>query len=127
MACALRRVERVKRLVILNTAAFGLPDGKALPLRLSIVRNLVPLATPLVRGLNAFSYLATRMASVTRMPPDVSKAYRAPYDSWANRIATLRFVQDIPLDPGDRSYNLVRWVEEHLHLLRDVPHADLLG
>ncbi len=121
LATALRRVQRVKRLVIFNTAAFGLPAGTALPFRLWIVRNLIPLATPLVRGLNAFSYLATRMACVTRMSPDVSKAYRAPYDSWANRIATLRFVQDIPLGPGDRSYDLVRWVEDHLHRLRDVP------
>ena len=121
IACALRRVTRVKRLVILNTAAFGLPAGTTLPLRLSIMRNLVPLATPLVRGLNAFSYLATRMACVRRMPAEVSKAYRAPYDSWANRIATLRFVQDIPLQPGDRSYDLVRWIEDHLHHLREVP------
>ena len=121
LACALRRAEQVKRLVIFNTAAFGLPPGKALPWQLWIVRNLIPLATPLVRGFNAFSYLATRMACVTRMPPDVSKAYRAPYDSWANRISTLRFVQDIPLHPGDRSYDLVRWVEDHLRHLRNLP------
>ena len=121
MACALRQVRRVKRLMVFNTAAFGLPRGKTLPVRLWIVRNLTTLATPLVRGLNAFSYLATHMACVKRMSADVSQAYRAPYDSWATRIATLRFVQDIPLRPGDRSYDLVRWVEDHLHQLRDVP------
>jgi haloalkane dehalogenase len=33
----------------------------------------------------------------------------------------LRFVQDIPLSPADRSYALVRWVEDHLHQLRHVP------
>ena len=121
MACALRRADRVKRLLVFNTAAFGLPRGKTLPVRLWIVRNLTTLATPLVRGLNAFSCLATRMACVTRMPADVRRAYRAPYDSWATRIATLRFVQDIPLRPGDRSYDLVRWVEGHLHHLKDVP------
>ncbi len=121
MACALRRADQVKRLVVFNTAAFGLPTGKALPWRLWIVRNLTPFATPLVRGLNAFSYLATRMACVKRMPADVSMAYRAPYDSWANRIATLRFVQDIPLRAGDRSYDLLRWVEDRLDRLRGVP------
>ena len=36
------------------------------------------------------------------MPRDVRDAYLAPYDSWANRIAIHRFVQDIPLRPGDR-------------------------
>lgn len=121
MACALRRPERVARLVVFNTAAFRLPPGKALPLRLSLLRNLTTLAAPLVRGFNAFSYLATHMACVTRLPADVSRAYRAPYDSWANRIATLRFVQDIPLSPEDQSYALVQWVEEHLPLLHHVP------
>ena len=121
VACALRRRAQVKRLMLFNTAAFLLPSDKALPLRLWLIRNLTPLAAVLVRGFNAFSYLATRMACVKRLPADVSAAYRAPYDSWANRIATLRFVQDIPLGPGHRSYVLARWVDDHLSLLRDVP------
>ncbi len=121
MATALRRPERVARLVVFNTAAFRLPPQKALPLRLAILRHLTTLATPLVRGLNAFSYLATHMACATRLAPDVSRAYRAPYDSWANRIATLRFVQDIPLSPADHSYALVQWVEEHLEQVRHIP------
>ena len=50
-----------------------------------------------------------------------------PYDSWANRIAILRFVQDIPLHPGDPSYGLVSWTEERLHLLRSVPMLILWG
>ena len=121
LATALRRAQRVKRLVIFNTAAFGLPSGTTLPLRLWIVRNLIPLATPLVRGLNAFSYLATRMACVTRMSSDVSKAYRAPYDSWANRIATLRFVQDIPLKESDPAYPIMKETGEGLIRLADKP------
>ena len=121
MACALRRPERVTRLIVFNTAAFRLPPGKTLPLRLSILRHLRPLATPLVRGFNAFSYLATHMACVTPLSAEVSRAYRAPYDSWANRIATLRFVEDIPLSAADPSYALVQWVENELHRLRDLP------
>ncbi len=121
MACALRQPERVARLVVFNTAAFRLPPGKALPRRLAVLRNMAPLATPLVRGLNAFSYLATHMACTNRMPSTVSQAYRAPYDSWANRIATLRFVQDIPLAQTDPSYALVEWVERRLDQLRHVP------
>ena len=61
------------------------------------------------------------MACVKPLPAEVRAAYRAPYNSWANRIATLRFVQDIPLRPEDRSYALARWVDDHLGLLRDVP------
>ena len=121
MGWALAHVEKVRRVILFNTAAFLLPAGKRLPLRLSIIRKVSPLASLLVRGFNAFSYLATRMACVKRMSRDVSAAYRAPYDSWANRIATLRFVQDIPLRPADPSYELVRWVDDHLDDLRDVP------
>ena len=49
-----RHPERVKRLVMLNTAAFHLPAGKTLPWSLWLCRN-TPLGPLLVRGLNAFS------------------------------------------------------------------------
>jgi haloalkane dehalogenase len=55
------------------------------------------------------------------MPWAVHRAYVAPYDSWSNRIAIHRFVQDIPLVPGDRSFELVSWVESRLPLLASKP------
>ena len=48
------------------------------------------------------------------MSPQLRALYQFPYDSWRNRIATLRFVQDIPLAPGDNSYALVSAVAEGL-------------
>ncbi len=118
---ALRERGRAARLVILNTAAFLKPANKRLPIRLAIVRDLTSLSAPLVRGLNAFSWGATHIASAKGMPADVRAAYRAPYDSWQNRIATLRFVQDIPLRPGDASYDEAKWVNDHLADLAGVP------
>jgi haloalkane dehalogenase len=47
--------------------------------------------------------------------------YLAPYDSWANRVAVLRFVQTIPLRPTDAGYGIVSETERRLHLLRDRP------
>lgn len=41
------------------------------------------------------------------MSAEIRAAYKGPYNSWRNRIATLRFVQDIPLREGERGYNLV--------------------
>ena len=41
--------------------------------------------------------------------------------TWAERIAVLRFVQDIPLGPGDPADELVRAVEENLPRFRAVP------
>jgi acyl-CoA synthetase (AMP-forming)/AMP-acid ligase II/pimeloyl-ACP methyl ester carboxylesterase len=121
MAYASRHPERVKRLVILNTAAFLLPAGKRLPWSLWACRN-TPLGPWLVRGLNLFSRIAARWAATRRpLTDDVRAAYLAPYDSWHNRIAVLRFVQDIPLKPGDRSYALVHEVQEGLPRFQDVP------
>ena len=120
MGWAARHPERVGRLVILNTGAFHMPAGKRLPLSLRLVRD-TPLGPLLVRGFNAFSVGATRLCVRRPMSREVAAAYRAPYDSWANRIATLRFVQDIPLRPADRSYGLVSEIAASLERFRDVP------
>lgn len=107
MGFAARHPERIKKLVILNTGAFHLPEAKPFPWALSICRNTL-LGTVLVRGFNAFSSIASYVG-VKRQPMTkaVRQAYVAPFNSWANRISTLRFVQDIPLKPGDRNYQLV--------------------
>ena len=118
---AVRNPERVRRLVILNTAGFHIPDGKRMPWQLSLVRD-TPLGPLLVRGLNAFARGATRDACTrTRLTREVRDAYCAPYDSWANRIATLRFVQDIPLRPSDPAYHVISELEEGLAGLAHLP------
>jgi haloalkane dehalogenase len=121
MAFAHRHPERVQRLVVLNTAAFHQPSGKRLPWQLWLCRNTL-LGPLLVRGLNAFCRGAAR-AGCTRhpMPKAVRAGYLAPYDSWRHRLAVLRFVQDIPLQPGDRCYDLVTRVQDGLSRFRAVP------
>ena len=126
-AAALRRPERIARIVVLNTAAFLMPPGKTLPWQLRLIRDVGPLGALLVRGLNVFARGAVRMATARGLSPDVRDAYVAPYDSWGNRIATLRFVQDIPLKAGEASYEMVKWVGDNLHRLRDVPMLILWG
>jgi haloalkane dehalogenase len=112
--------ERIRRLVVLNTAAFHLPPGKPLPRSLRLCRN--PLLGPvLVRGLNLFCRGAARWCSTRDLPAEVRQHYLTPYNSWANRIAVLRFVQDIPLTPADPSFALVKEVENGLARFRDVP------
>jgi haloalkane dehalogenase len=120
MAWAARQPERVRRLVVLNTAAFHLMPGKRLPWSLRLCRNSV-LGPFLVRGLNAFCRGAARYCTTRPLPPEVREAYLSPYDSWHNRIGVLRFVQDIPLRPGDASFDLVTEVQEGLHRFRGVP------
>jgi len=120
LTAALRRPERIARIVVMNTAAFLLPEGDALPLRLWLLHDN-PLAPVLVQGFNAFAWGATRMAVTRPLPGDVRDAYLMPYDSWHNRLATLRFVQDIPLEPSHPSYALAKWTDDNLHRLAHLP------
>lgn len=118
MAYATRHPERIARLVIMNTAAFHLPNGMRFPWQLWLVRN-THLGPLLVRGLNLFVRGTVRLSRA--LSPEDRARYLAPYDSWRNRIAVLRFVQDIPLTPSDPSYADVSAVQERLGLLRAIP------
>lgn len=119
MGFAVRHPQKIKRLVLFNTAAF-LSDK--IPLRLSLCR--VPgLGALAIRGLNAFARGATKMAckKMERMTDKVRAGYLAPYDSFANRIATLRFVQDIPMNSDAPSYSVVENIEENLSQFKSIP------
>lgn len=121
MTYAARHPERIARLVVLNTAAFHLPRGKSFPWPLWACRD-TPLGAWLVRGLNLFARGTAWIGGKHHpLPKAVRDAYVAPYDSWAHRIAIHRFVQDIPLRPGDRCFDMVTEVQERLRLLADVP------
>ncbi|TMM46532.1 alpha/beta fold hydrolase [Colwellia ponticola] len=121
MGYAARYPERIKRLVILNTGAFHLPKAKKLPPALWLGRNTF-VGTLLVRGLNAFSSVASYIG-VKRKPmaKDIRQAYVAPFNSWKNRISTLRFIQDIPLKPSDRNYSLVSDISDSLAQFTSLP------
>jgi haloalkane dehalogenase len=118
---AARHPGRIARLVLLNTAAFHMPPSKSLPWALWVCRD-TPLGAWMVRGTNAFCR-GTALFGCTkhRLARSLRDAYAAPYDSWNHRIAIHRFVQDIPLRPGDRSYDLVSWVQRRLPELASRP------
>lgn len=105
--------DQIAKMVVANTAAFPLPTEKNLPAALWLVRN-TKLGALLVQGLNAFSGLAARVAFKKPVSKEIRKAYTGPYNSWDNRIATLRFVQDIPLGPDDGGYSIVQDTEIRL-------------
>jgi len=121
MGYAARYPERIKRLVILNTGAFHLPKTKKLPPALWLGRNTF-VGTLLVRGFNAFSSVASYIG-VKRKPmaKEIRQAYVAPFNSWKNRISTLRFIQDIPLNAEDRNYSLVSGISGSLAQFNKLP------
>jgi haloalkane dehalogenase len=119
-AWAARFPDRVKRLIVLNTAGFPMPAAARLPRSLWWGRNTLA-GSVLIRGANAFCRLAARWSAMKPLPPTVRRMYLAPYNSWRNRIAILKFVQTIPLSEHDAGYNIVHDTGERLHLLRDKP------
>lgn len=121
MAYASRYPERIARLVLLNTAAFHLPQGKTFPAALRICRD-TQFGAFLVQGLNIFARAAATVGCKRNpMNKELREAYCSPYDSWQHRVATLRFVQDIPLQPGDSGYDLVSEVEQGLARFAELP------
>jgi len=125
MGYAERHPERVKRFVIFNTAAY---PASRIPFRINICK--LPLVGALaVRGLNAFAGLAPAMACAKqeRMTPAVKAGYLAPYDSYAHRIALLRFVQDIPMSPAHPTYRLVEDIGMGLSAFQDRPMLIIWG
>lgn len=117
MGWAGRNPDKVAGLIVLNTAAFR--SGR-FPLRIAICRWPV-VGSLLVRGLNLFARGATLMAVRKKMASDIKAGFLFPYDSWANRIAVLRFVEDIPLRQGHPSWPTLLRVEQGLRLLAGKP------
>ena len=61
------------------------------------------------------------------MTPAVKAGYLAPYDSFANRVAILRFVQDIPTRPSHPTYRLVAEIGRGLALFTGHPMLIIWG
>lgn len=122
---ATRNPQRVERLYIFNTAAFL---GGKMPFRIKVC-GWPLLGDFLVRGLNGFCRAAVHMACINKsqMTKDVAAGYLMPYDSWANRVAILRFVQDIPFSPRVPSHAVFCEIESRLPLLAAKPMTIMWG
>jgi haloalkane dehalogenase len=118
MTVATRRPEAYEAGVVMNTAAFL---GK-LPTRIALVR--IPVFGPnmVLRG-NAFAKAAIRQAVTNKrvMTDSVTRGFLAPYGTPHDRIATLRFVEDVPQKPGHRTWDVVHATDEKLAQLTDRP------
>jgi haloalkane dehalogenase len=117
MGWAGQHPDRIAGLVVLNTAAFR---SRQLAWRIAVCRWPL-LGALLVRGLNGFAWPATFMAVRKKMRAEVKAGFLAPYDTWANRVAVHRFVQDIPMQPAHPSWGTLVEVENSLARLQDKP------
>jgi haloalkane dehalogenase len=102
----MRHPQRIRKIVILNSAAY---TSKEIALPINLCR--IPfLAEQFIRRLNG-PLVATYMAVVKKMSPDVRRGYLYPYNNYKNRIAIARFVDDIPMKPSHRSYRTLKEIE----------------
>jgi haloalkane dehalogenase len=106
MTYAARHPSRIRRLIVLNSAAF----------LLSLAASFLFLR------LNAFARIACYVGCRERpMPMEIRHAYTGPYDSRQHRIATLCFVRDIPLTPTDSAYAALKITQENLYRFQQTP------
>ncbi|MEO5963499.1 MAG: alpha/beta fold hydrolase [Thermomonas sp.] len=117
---ALRDPARVRRLIITNTASFPLPASKRFPKRIAMGRHS-RLGGWMIRRFNLFARGAAWMGTTRTLPREVRAAYAGVYDGWGPAISTLRFMQDIPLDEGDRAWPLVDAAAKQLPSYADRP------
>jgi haloalkane dehalogenase len=119
MGLAVRRPELFDRFVVFNTAAF--PSDR-MPFAIGLCR-IPGFGALAIRGWNAFARGALRTCVVDRrrVTPEVRRGYLAPYDSWENRVANLRFVQDIPMNADHPGYALLEEIGERIEMFRDRP------
>lgn len=117
LGAGLPRHEKLGRVVILNTAAFA---DTVVPWRIRFCRMPV-VGEIAVRAFNGFAWPATWMAVTKPLPADVKRGFLFPYDSWTNRIATHRFVRDIPQGVGAANDGALAEIERALPLLREKP------
>lgn len=119
LGAAIRCVDRMAGLVVLNTGAFVPPY---IPLRIAACR-LPLVGSWAIRYGNAFALAAARMA-IHRLPcldDVVADGLLAPYDTPANRVGIDSFVRDIPFSPLHPTYGVLQNLELQLPKLRHLP------
>ena len=123
MGAATERPDLFRRFVVTNTGAW-----RSLQIPPSIAMCKIPvLGAVAVRGFNGFAAVATVRATARGLDPVAKAGLIWPYADWASRIATLRFVQDIPLGPWHPSYAELGRIDDALASLRGIPMQILWG
>ncbi len=116
---AAQHVDRVDRIVALNTAAFLPPDGVRIPPVLHLARSAV--GRPAVLRANAFVRGLLRWGVQRPMPPEVEAGYLAPYDTPSRRRAVYEFVRDIPVRASHPTFRTIAGIDAHLSALSGRP------
>jgi pimeloyl-ACP methyl ester carboxylesterase len=115
--------ERVRKIVLLNTAAFPSID---VPRRILFCR-LPLLGEFWVRAMNGFAFPATWMGSAKGLSESTKKGLLFPYHNWKNRIAIWKFVRDIPHEKNHPSKTVLEKTSQQLANFTGTPSMACWG
>ncbi|RLA64521.1 MAG: alpha/beta hydrolase [Epsilonproteobacteria bacterium] len=110
MGMAVKYPEKIKNIVLLNTAAF---NSKEIPSSIALCKAPI-IGDIIIRAFNGFAYPATFMAVKKKLDPEIKKGYLLPYNNFKNRVAINSFVKDIPLNPKHKTYETLKGIEDNL-------------
>jgi pimeloyl-ACP methyl ester carboxylesterase len=119
MGYAVDAPENMHRITAMNTAAFLSEDC---PWQVRVCRTPF-LGALLVRGFNAFvnGALKTTIKHQDRLTPAIREGFRAPYDSWAHRVAVHGFIKDIPMKNSHPTHATLAHIQKRLGRLNAKP------
>jgi len=105
-----RHPNHVEKIIMMNSMAFS---GYKLPWRLLICKTFPWLGKKLLADFNLMFY------GLGKYSPEIRLGYTLPYLKPDDRVAIIRFINDIPTLPDDHSYESVIEVEHGLWMLRE--------
>ncbi len=123
MGYAVRQELPIRQIAVFNTSAFL---SRNVPKRIAVCK-LPGVGDVAIRGLNGFAGAAVHLAVARPLDADVKAGFLLPYRSYRDRVANLRFVQDIPLHAGHPTWQTVQAIDDKLHLFRDTPMEIMWG
>lgn len=109
-----RYPELFDRIIILNTAAY---PSEHIPQRINLLRQ-GKFGEWLTRRFNLFAWPATFMTTHKKLSKHIRQGYLLPYDTWENRVAVARFVQDIPMEREHKTFKTLLEIESKLKSLK---------
>ena len=122
VGAALRRLDRVAALVLMNTWLFtdyrGRFHSEARPWR---TWNAPIIGPYFLKRLKMLSHAGPSATSVRGLSPPEARGYHHIYDERDSETVTLTWPRSIPLEEGDRGWADMRWIQEQLPHLAGTP------
>lgn len=123
----IRHSERIKRIILLNTWAFAPWPGGSLPKLFNMIRSNLGEKFVLRRNGYLKPALTGGVYKAENLTTQIFEAYQAPYPTPDSRLALLSWSRDIPLEPTDPSFKMMKSIEQGLPKFSNRPILIIWG